>query len=178
MKITTIGQGQTLFKEGAKCDSIYFIKSGQVEVSRLDQESGKKVVLQVLGPESVVGTMSFLLGLERSATAVCLSEVKCIEIKEAQRDTLRKQIPPWLQSLLKDLVGIIKGQNEKYLEAQRLINGLENKLKKLNYKLDSSEATEDKEEVSKDKEEASKDKEEASKEVVQEKVPQADKKAA
>ena len=24
MKVTTIGQGQTLFKEGAKCDVIYF----------------------------------------------------------------------------------------------------------------------------------------------------------
>ena len=75
MKVTTIGQGQTLFKEGAKCDVIYFIKSGQVEISRIDEETGKKIILKTLGPESVVGTMAFLLGLERSATAVCLTEV-------------------------------------------------------------------------------------------------------
>ena len=93
----------------------------------------------MLGPESVVGTMAFLLGLERSATAVCLTEVKCIEIKEAQRETLLKQIPPWLKSMLKDLVGIIKGQNEKYLEAQRLIQSLENKVKKLTKKLEATE---------------------------------------
>ncbi len=164
MKVTTIGQGQTLFKEGAKCDVIYFIKSGQVEVSRLDEETGKKIVLQVLGPESVVGTMAFLLGLERSATAVCLSEVKCIEIKEAQRDTLLKQIPPWLKSMLKDLVQIIKGQNEKYLEAQRSIDRLEIKLKKMTKKL---EATEDVAEKAKPEEVTP-----------QEQVPQAEKKAA
>ena len=41
--------------------------------------------------------------------------------------------------MLKDLVGIIKGQNEKYLEAQRLIQSLENKVKKLTKKLEATE---------------------------------------
>ena len=171
MKVTTIGQGQTLFKEGAKCDVIYFIKTGQVEISRLDEETGKKVVLQVLGPESVVGTMAFLLGLERSATAVCLTEVKCIEIKEAQRETLLKQVPPWLKSMLKDLVGIIKGQNEKYLEAQRLIQSLENKVKKLTKKLEATEVVGESVEA---KSEEAKSEEAKS----EEQAPQAEKKAA
>ena len=171
MKVTTIGQGQTLFKEGAKCDVIYFIKSGQVEISRIDEETGKKIILKTLGPESVVGTMAFLLGLERSATAVCLTEVKCIEIKEAQRDVLLKQIPPWLKSMLKDLVGIIRGQNEKYLEAQRMIHTLENKVKKLTKKLEATQTIDSNEDAT-SKEEP---KEEAKK---TEETAQADKKAA
>ena len=138
MKVTTIGQGQTLFKEGAKCDVIYFIKSGQVEISRIDEETGKKIILKTLGPESVVGTMAFLLGLERSATAVCLTEVKCIEIKEAQRDVLLKQIPPWLKSMW-DLVGIIRGRMKNIWKPKDWIHTLENKVKKLTKKLEATQ---------------------------------------
>ena len=125
---------RSFFRQGSKSDA-YLIKEGEVEVSTFDPKTGKKVVLNVFGPESVIGTLAFLMGLERTATAICLSEVKCVVIKEQQRDILLKQVPPWLKGMIKDMSEIIKSQNEKYVKAQSLITKQENIIKKLQNKV-------------------------------------------
>ena len=84
---TSFGIGQVLFKQGEKGGDLYFIKTGQIELT-VRSEAGETAVVAVLGERSVIGTMSFLEGEPRSATAKCLSEVKAVVIFKSPPDAI------------------------------------------------------------------------------------------
>jgi CRP/FNR family cyclic AMP-dependent transcriptional regulator len=110
---TTFGTGQLLFKQGDKGGDLYFVKSGQVELT-VRSETGETAVVAVLGERSVIGTMSFLEGEARSATAKCLTEVKAVVVKQAVRERLLATIPKWFFVVVKDLSGNLRKLDEKY----------------------------------------------------------------
>jgi CRP-like cAMP-binding protein len=70
---TTFGNGQQLFRQGEKGGELYFIKSGKVELTVRNDATGESAVVAVVGDKSVLGTMSFLEGDLRSATAKCVT---------------------------------------------------------------------------------------------------------
>ncbi len=109
----TFGQGQTLFRQGEKGGELFFIKSGKVELSVRD-EDGATAVVATLSDKSVLGTMSFLEGDARSATAKALTEVKCVIVNQAQREKLLKTVPPWFAVLVKDLSSSLRRINIDY----------------------------------------------------------------
>jgi CRP/FNR family cyclic AMP-dependent transcriptional regulator len=110
---TTFGTGQLLFKQGDKGGDLYFVKSGQVELT-VRSETGETAVVAVLGERSVIGTMSFLEGEARSATAKCITEVKAVVVKQAVRERLLATIPKWFFVVVKDLSGNLRKLDEKY----------------------------------------------------------------
>lgn len=112
---TTIGQGQTLFRQGEKGGELFFIKSGKVELTVRD-ENGNSAVVATVGDKSVLGTMSFLEGDTRSATATALTEVKCVVVNQAQREKLLKTVPPWFAVLVKDLSSSLRRINGDYAQ--------------------------------------------------------------
>jgi len=59
---------QILFRQGDPGGAIYLVISGEVEV-RIRLQDGDERVVNVLGPGSFLGEISFLLGASRSATA-------------------------------------------------------------------------------------------------------------
>ncbi|MBI2602348.1 MAG: cyclic nucleotide-binding domain-containing protein [Deltaproteobacteria bacterium] len=113
--IKTIGAGRSLFKQGDKSGDLYFIQEGSIELSVRDSKSGHEDVIATLGPKSVLGTMSFLEGEPRSASATTKSELKCVVINQTQRDRLLKTIPTWLQVLIKDLSKNLRRANQNYV---------------------------------------------------------------
>lgn len=110
---STFGEGQILFKQGEKGGDLYFIKSGKIELT-VRAESGDSAVVAELGERSVLGTMSFLEGDVRSATAKCLTEVKAVVVKAGQRERLLKTIPNWFFLIVKDLSANLRRLDEKY----------------------------------------------------------------
>ncbi len=110
---TSFGIGQVLFKQGEKGGDLYFIKSGQVELT-VRSEAGETAVVAVLGERSVIGTMSYLEGEPRSATAKCLTEVKAVVVKQGVRERLLATIPKWFFVVVKDLSGNLRKLDEKY----------------------------------------------------------------
>ena len=114
-KLLTLGSGRTLFKQGEKGGDLYFIKSGSVELTVRDEATGQEAVVATVGGHSVLGTMSFLEGDPRSATAVAKSEIKYVQISQVQRDRLLAQVPSWLAVLIKDLSQNLRRTNEQYL---------------------------------------------------------------
>ena len=110
---TTFGTGQLLFKQGDKGGDLYFVKSGQVELT-VRSETGETAVVAVLGERSVIGTMSFLEGEARSATAKCITGVKAVVVKQAVRERLLATIPKWFFVVVKDLSGNLRKLDEKY----------------------------------------------------------------
>ena len=81
-KEVTIGEGQVLFRQNEKGGDLYFIKTGTVELSVRDEETGTEAIVATIGDRSVIGTMSFLEGAPRSATAIAKGEVKLVRVSE------------------------------------------------------------------------------------------------
>lgn len=107
--------GEVLFKQGAKGGDLFFIKKGLVELKVRDGESGNERTVATVKERSVLGTMSFLEGEPRSATAVCKTDVTCVVVTQTHREKLLKQVPPWFKVLLKDLSGNLRLLNEQHV---------------------------------------------------------------
>ncbi len=127
---TVIGQGQVLFKQGDKSTDLFFIKEGQVELSVVNSD-GESAVLTTLGDKTVVGSLSFLEGEPRSATAKAITEVKAVIIRQGQREKMLKTVPAWLNVLIKDLSGSLRRSNAEYAHLQAENEALKKKIKAL-----------------------------------------------
>jgi CRP-like cAMP-binding protein len=72
---TSVGAGQTLFREGDDGDALQVVLEGEVSITR------KGVELAKLGKHSVLGEMSVVgEGEVRSATATALTDVKLLTV--------------------------------------------------------------------------------------------------
>lgn len=70
-------RGQSLFTEGDISDRVFLITSGWVMISCMSSE-GREIVLGLRGPGDIIGEMSTLDQVARSATAMSLSEVETV----------------------------------------------------------------------------------------------------
>ena len=70
--------GELIFDEGDEGMDLYFIQSGQVQVTRTSQ-AGQRVIAK-LGPGEFFGEMSVVLGEARTARAVALGETDLLEL--------------------------------------------------------------------------------------------------
>ena len=66
LQLTTLVQGDVLFKQGAMDRTLYFVASGSLSVHFEDAEN--RIRLAIVGAGSVVGEGSFFTGTPRSAT--------------------------------------------------------------------------------------------------------------
>jgi CRP-like cAMP-binding protein len=57
--VRTLEEGEVLLPEGSTDRNLYVVVSGVIEVAKCDQE-GKWTVLHILGPEDLVGELSFM----------------------------------------------------------------------------------------------------------------------
>lgn len=67
--------GSFLFMEGDDAHTVLFLLEGQVKIS-ITSSAGREVVLDVLGPGEIIGELSAIDGLPRSATATALCPVE------------------------------------------------------------------------------------------------------
>lgn len=105
--------GAIIFKEGDKADAVYFIESGNVEVSRIDQ--GTKIALAKLGKDAVFGEMALIDKKPRSATVTALDAVVCLKGNEAAFNGVLAKSDPIVKEIMSRLVAAIreKNQNQK-----------------------------------------------------------------
>jgi CRP/FNR family cyclic AMP-dependent transcriptional regulator len=83
MDEATFKAGQQLFHERDQGGICYVLRSGRIELSVLD-ESGAKLVVDVLEPGELCGELSLLDGGHRSATAVALTEVETLVLRRPE----------------------------------------------------------------------------------------------
>ena len=72
-RLVRFGKDQVLFREGETTREMYILRSGRVRV--LVSHGAAKIRVAELGPGSLVGEMSFVSGIPRSATVVALEPV-------------------------------------------------------------------------------------------------------
>ena len=91
MDEVTFKAGQQIFHERDQGGICYVIRTGRIELSVLD-ESGEKLVVDVLEPGELCGELSLLDGGNRSTTAVALTEVETLVLERDEFVSfLRKQ---------------------------------------------------------------------------------------
>ncbi|MBN8994572.1 MAG: Crp/Fnr family transcriptional regulator [Rhizobiales bacterium] len=79
---SSLQQGDILFEQGDESDGLYLIVAGLVRVY-LTTEDGREVTVSLLEDGEVIGEMSLLDGLPRSAGAAALIETRLIFIPRA-----------------------------------------------------------------------------------------------
>lgn len=91
--------GETLFKEGDPGDSAFVIENGQLEVFR--GADGEREVLALLGPGEMIGEMSLLDRLPRSASATARQPTRLRAITSEHLKDKLSSSDPLLRLLLK-----------------------------------------------------------------------------
>lgn len=82
--------GETLFDEGSPGDRAYIIQSGELEVVKAT--SGRDVLLAVRGPGDVIGEMSLIEDVPRTATVRARTDARLAVISHEQFDRDRKSV--------------------------------------------------------------------------------------
>ena len=97
--LTTVGAGRTItaykpkstiFRQGAKCDAVFYIQKGHVELSVVSQQ-GKERVVGMLGPGSFLGEgclagHPIYLASARASTEATVARVDTETLRQALKD--------------------------------------------------------------------------------------------
>lgn len=84
--------GTRIFRSGDPADCLYFIFSGEVEVS-IDTASGHPLRLTTLGPGMVFGEVALLNQTRRTANVSAVADTRCLEVGfAALDDTIRTRM--------------------------------------------------------------------------------------
>ncbi len=124
-----LSEGTTVFVENMPGESLYIVREGTVQVSRMISE-GREKTLVILGPEDFFGEMAILDGGTRSATARVVENACLLRMRKSDFDTLCTQEPraalKFMHNIIKAFSRRIRENSEEYhkmllwaLEAQK-----------------------------------------------------------
>lgn len=103
--------GEYILREGAKCDSLFIVKSGQIEIYRLDLKKNK-IPLGIVDSGEYLGEMSLVTDRPHSANAVAITKTICLKLTSDAMEKQLKLAPPWLVALTRGLVFKLYRTNE------------------------------------------------------------------
>jgi CRP-like cAMP-binding protein len=89
--------GWVFFQEGDPGEEMFFVLGGAVSICR----EGRQIAL--IGKGKYFGEMTFLLGMERSATAVALEPCRCVIIHSHNFEALLLEFPEIVREMLVEM---------------------------------------------------------------------------
>jgi CRP/FNR family transcriptional regulator, cyclic AMP receptor protein len=95
-----LARGKILFRAGAPCDGCYRVEDGLLKVTMVSR-SGAERILGFLGPGAVVGELSIIDGLPRSATVVAVRDATLSSVSRAEFEAFAEEHPQVYKSLVK-----------------------------------------------------------------------------
>ena len=93
--------GYVLFRQGDIADSCFILKSGAVELCRMDK-AGKEIKFAKIGKGEILGEMSMTLDTPRTATACERTEVT--EISKEEFEVQLGRLNPFMTRLIRLIV--------------------------------------------------------------------------
>lgn len=88
----TFAPGETLVAQGQRFRKLYFILSGNVDVS-VTAQNGERVRLRNMGAGACVGEISMYLGMDATADVIAHTETVTIAMTQDDLDNLRREAP-------------------------------------------------------------------------------------
>src|ERR1700704_956130 len=110
LKEHKVRENELVFAQGDPGDSLYVVLQGRVRIATSDS-FGRERVLAFYGPGEFFGDMAVLTGAPRSATAIASSDLRLLQLRKDDFDTL-----------LATSVGIMRGMLRVMVERQAAMN--------------------------------------------------------
>ncbi len=105
--------GEIIFCEYEPGDAFYLIQEGRVQILKIMGDIEKTV--DVLHPGEIFGEMAILEEAPRSATAIAMEQVKCLEFNRANFEILMRGNPAIALKLLKLFTKRIYDQRRRFM---------------------------------------------------------------
>jgi CRP/FNR family transcriptional regulator, cyclic AMP receptor protein len=105
-----LGADKILFRMGAPGDGCYRVEDGLLKVTMVSS-SGAERILKFLGPSAIVGELSILDGLPRSATVVAVRDATLSSVSRAEFEAFAEEHPEVYKSLVKLLAQRLRETN-------------------------------------------------------------------
>lgn len=106
--------GRVIFVEGDPSHEAYLLKSGRVDIVRLNR--GRRHVLQHLEAGDIFGEMGLVLENIRTADAIALEDCTCYVIDQAELERQLGDSPRFVQGLVRTLSKRLKRMNDRMAE--------------------------------------------------------------
>jgi len=103
--------GETLFEEGSQGKELFVIKEGKVGVYKETPDG--QIELAQVEEGGLIGEMSLLDNLPRSATVKAVKETKALVIGPATFQATMQEVPAWLSSIVKIVVSRLRDANKR-----------------------------------------------------------------
>jgi CRP/FNR family transcriptional regulator, cyclic AMP receptor protein len=97
-----LAAGKILFQAGAPADGCYRVDDGLLKVTMLSS-SGAERILEFLGPGAIVGELSIIDGLPRSATVMAVRDATLSSLSRAEFEAFAEEHPELYKSLIRVL---------------------------------------------------------------------------
>src|SRR6516162_9197049 len=95
-----LAAGKILFRAGATGDGCYRVDDGLLKVTMVSR-SGAERILQFLGPSAIVGELSTIDGLPRSATVAAVRDSTLSSVSRVEFEAFAEEYPEVYKSLVK-----------------------------------------------------------------------------
>jgi CRP-like cAMP-binding protein len=112
----TYNAGAVLFRQGDRGDSAYLILSGKVDVS-IATPNGPVVVAEIAA-NNIVGEMSLLCEMPRTATVSALEPLDTLKIKKDQFFQLMRDLPQITLEIMRELAVRLHHANQELSAAR------------------------------------------------------------
>ena len=99
-KLVNFKAGEIIIQEKKDSDSIYIVKSGQLQAYK-STSSGEKIPLGIINSGEYIGEMSFFLDNYNTANVAALSDTVLIKISKDYCNKFLKTLPPWFTAMIK-----------------------------------------------------------------------------
>ncbi len=108
--------GSKVFSEMDQSNGMYFIESGQVNITKREPRTNSEINLATLGPEDFFGILSFSSGRTRLADATAVTDCTVWEIDRRAFKEAVDKCPEFSLVLINGLVRRLESLNEKMKE--------------------------------------------------------------
>jgi CRP-like cAMP-binding protein len=127
--IRRLPSSHLLFEKGDPGDGLFAILNGQIKISTLS-ESGKEVILNILGPGEILGEIALLDGKERTANAHAIETCELLVLPRPDFMRFLERHPQVALGLLEILCARLRWVSESYEDVvfKRLPNRFAKKL--------------------------------------------------
>jgi len=116
--------GEVIFKEGDKGDTMYVIQSGKVKITK--KTAAEEIVIAEIGKSEIFGEMALFDRLPRSATAAASGEARVLSIDKKKLFTTISRDPTLVFKILESMSSRIRGLNENLTRFRKRETGVAN----------------------------------------------------
>ena len=107
-----------VYDEGRAAQTLAVLLAGRVKVASMTKD-GTNLLLALRGPGDLIGEMSTLVGVERSATVTAIDDVRLLVVPYRDFDDLLAIHPSMLVTLIRTLVGRVRESDLLRIELEQ-----------------------------------------------------------